>query len=249
PLAWDRYAYTNNNPLRYSDSSGHCVFGLDTMVCAVIASTLFLAGMGRLAGKGVDVILDIKNSPPIDDPNTPLPESSNMTGWIIDRITETSGSALVNSLSENWNSLNPANKLGAGKAWISLERTTGAWDFKNEIVEAGLDITPVVIGNYETNFQAVANLFYGFIGSEVGFGAEVMELGAGLAQLEHLGEGEGAVGPVWTYFDQPFDKWWIEFGQYLYSLYGGDLDALTDEALTQALDEYIDANGEPPPID
>jgi len=24
PLAWDRYAYTLNNPLRYSDPSGHC---------------------------------------------------------------------------------------------------------------------------------------------------------------------------------------------------------------------------------
>ena len=25
PLAWDRYAYVNDNPLRYRDPSGHCV--------------------------------------------------------------------------------------------------------------------------------------------------------------------------------------------------------------------------------
>jgi hypothetical protein len=35
--AWDRYAYVNNNPLRYTDPSGHCIFGLDTAVCIAAA--------------------------------------------------------------------------------------------------------------------------------------------------------------------------------------------------------------------
>ena len=37
PKALDRYAYGLNNPVRYSDPSGHCVFGLDTIVCVAAA--------------------------------------------------------------------------------------------------------------------------------------------------------------------------------------------------------------------
>ncbi len=40
PLAWDRYAYVNDNPLRYSDPSGHCPW------CITI-------GLGALIGAGV----------------------------------------------------------------------------------------------------------------------------------------------------------------------------------------------------
>jgi RHS repeat-associated protein len=35
--AWDRYAYANNNPVRYNDPSGHCIFGIDTAVCIMVA--------------------------------------------------------------------------------------------------------------------------------------------------------------------------------------------------------------------
>ena len=35
--AWDRYAYTNNNPVRYSDPSGHCIGPL-LAVCLAIGS-------------------------------------------------------------------------------------------------------------------------------------------------------------------------------------------------------------------
>nr|MDQ3004853.1 DNRLRE domain-containing protein [Chloroflexota bacterium] len=35
--AYDRYSYVNNNPVRYNDPTGHCIFGLDTAVCVVAA--------------------------------------------------------------------------------------------------------------------------------------------------------------------------------------------------------------------
>ena len=38
PLAFDRYAYVYNNPVRYSDPSGHCIFaGVDTIACLLVA--------------------------------------------------------------------------------------------------------------------------------------------------------------------------------------------------------------------
>ena len=35
--AYDRFAYVNNNPVRYNDPSGHCIgilLGVDTLICA-----------------------------------------------------------------------------------------------------------------------------------------------------------------------------------------------------------------------
>jgi len=35
--AWDRFSYTNNNPMRYTDPSGHCISDpLSAMICATI---------------------------------------------------------------------------------------------------------------------------------------------------------------------------------------------------------------------
>jgi len=41
-LGFDRYAYVNNNPLKYVDPSGHCPQGVDTLTC------LYLIAIGRL---------------------------------------------------------------------------------------------------------------------------------------------------------------------------------------------------------
>ena len=46
--------------------------------------------------------------------------------------------------------------------------------------------------------------------------------------------------------DEAFDYWSVGFGFYLYDLFVDDLDSLTEEAFTNALDDYIDEYGEPP---
>ena len=43
PSAWDRYAYAHNNPLRYTDPSGHCIWDLclvETLTVAAAAAVL-----------------------------------------------------------------------------------------------------------------------------------------------------------------------------------------------------------------
>jgi RHS repeat-associated protein len=46
PLAWDRYAYVKNNPIKHCDTSGHCIDGLTTIPClvALIAVAGFSGG-------------------------------------------------------------------------------------------------------------------------------------------------------------------------------------------------------------
>ncbi|MHC1730426.1 MAG: RHS repeat-associated core domain-containing protein [Bacteroidales bacterium] len=36
PLDWDRYAYVRNSPTNFRDSSGHCIDGVSTIVCAMV---------------------------------------------------------------------------------------------------------------------------------------------------------------------------------------------------------------------
>jgi len=36
----DRYAYVNNNPLNYTDPSGHCVDGVSTLACVMVAGAV-----------------------------------------------------------------------------------------------------------------------------------------------------------------------------------------------------------------
>ncbi|HBO34956.1 MAG TPA: hypothetical protein DD636_09560, partial [Anaerolineaceae bacterium] len=43
--------YVNNNPLRYTDPSGHCIFGVDTVVCITVG--LMIAG--AVTGYGIQV--------------------------------------------------------------------------------------------------------------------------------------------------------------------------------------------------
>jgi len=51
PLAYDRYAYAYNNPIRYRDSSGHCIDGITTAVCILAGGMI----VGAITGYAVQV--------------------------------------------------------------------------------------------------------------------------------------------------------------------------------------------------
>ena len=157
-------------PLRYNDPSGHFPW-------------LFLLLAGGVGATGIAgyIAFKILASSAINDPNTPQPDSPNMSSWLIDRIQETSDSPAADLMKEAWAG-NPAEKAGALQAWVSLVRGRGAWDFKPDIGAAGLE-GQIILGGENTHSQAVANLFYGFIGAEVGFDSELLQAGAGAFHL------------------------------------------------------------------
>ena len=45
PQSYDRYAYVNNNPLRYTNSSGHCIDGITTVACIIAIGAVVLKGI------------------------------------------------------------------------------------------------------------------------------------------------------------------------------------------------------------
>ena len=58
--AWDRYAYTNNNPLRYDDPTGHCI-GLLNCVREIVNATMFL-GIRAWEKGGINHLLIFEKS-------------------------------------------------------------------------------------------------------------------------------------------------------------------------------------------
>ena len=153
----------------------------------------------------------------------------------------------------------PVHELAAVQGWISLVRRDAVWDFKPDLIRANILFSGekrlVTLGNHDLNFQAVANIFFGFIGRASGFSEGELLLGAGIAQIK-------SHGIVWENLnlsqlgDQAFDVWAVKFGFYLFDLYGWDLNIyewneirlLDKDAFAQALDDYIQAYGEPPEL-
>jgi hypothetical protein len=43
PLDWDRYHYVRSNPVRHTDSSGHCIDGITTLPCIAVGLLLATA--------------------------------------------------------------------------------------------------------------------------------------------------------------------------------------------------------------
>ena len=51
PLAFDRYSYAYNNPIRYRDSSGHCIDGVTTIACILGGAMI----VGAIASYAIQV--------------------------------------------------------------------------------------------------------------------------------------------------------------------------------------------------
>jgi len=186
--------------------------------------------------------------PRIDDEalRAPKPTSPDMTEWLIDQMQTNAQASVTQKIRKYWKSLNPRHKAGAYQAWVALVRGGAIWDFKGDI-PGKFKKSGVVLGDFHMDFDAVANIHFGYVGRAAGFGGEFLKLGAGIAQWrEWKDEDPSEIGPWYTYLDDPFDYWCVDFGVYLYNLHKvGGFGELTPETFNQVLWDYIEMGGFP----
>ena len=228
--------HTLNNPLRYTDPSGH--FSWPT-VLAIAGAALTIAASY--------VAYDILSVAPITGPRALIPTSNNMTGWLTDRLNENSAAPVTQLLKENFTSGDPIKMAGATKAWIAMVKAGGVWDYKVDINRSDVlsEDKKVVIGGMTLNYQAIANINFGAMGREIGMPSWMLEGGAGAFQVWDNRRNPGNIGPLSTYFDDPHDNWMVRFGEWLYDQYGDKFGKLTPDQLTDALKKYQKDNGSP----
>jgi len=195
----------------------------------------------------VKAITDIMNSPAITTDRAPEPTSSDMTGWLVDRMNENSTSPEAQELRENFAKFPLTYPVVEGlEDWVGLVRGGAVWDYKEDILNTPIlkeqQSANVMLGDQEVNFQAVANINYGFMAGEVGLPQWMAEAGAGVFQVwDHRGDWKNNVGGLSAWFDDPADNYWITFGYYLSNQQDISISSFTDYLM-----EYIKAYGFPP---
>jgi len=249
PQSLNRYSYVYNRPLVYIDREGHSPWPIVAIV------------VGGIVIGGVIGVAVVPNILPWDPPamitnrvtdNYPI-ASSDITGWLRNQMVMNAQSDVVQAIRENWTSGNLLKKDAAMQAWTALVGTDATWDFKVDVratswYERGE--RDVLLGHRTLNYDAVANIHFGFVGRAAGFGADFLVAAAGIAQaqraLQTSDPDDWGVCNTTYYCDHPFATWTIQFGAYLYELYQYRLNELNDAAFADALEEYIKIYGVPP---
>lgn len=101
-------------------------------------------------------------------------------------MVQAGNSEIVANLRSAWNG-SLVEQDAALAVWTSLVRTNAVWDFKLDIVQAGIRFGDdlITLGGHDLNFQVVANIFFGFVGRQIGMSENFLQFGAGVAQSEH----------------------------------------------------------------
>lgn len=182
------------------------------------------------------------------------PKQKNVTPWLVDTLKRNAASADT-YLRPYVESRKDTDNIGALWAWVSVNKAGGMWDmnvnleyaFKN----AGNPDFTVYFGGDPVSKQAVTNLHFGFVGYYAGYSNTFLEFGAGVFQLQKCPLFDDDPRPecgggLDTFYDNPYDNWWINFGYWLALQVDDDLDSLTDDLFNEYLNEYIGEFGGPP---
>ena len=247
PQSFNRYSYVYNRPLAFVDRDGQFPWPVVGVVIggAVTGGVIGVAFVPNILPWDPQMMITDRVADPIT--------SNDMTGWLSNQMVTNAQSGVVQDIRANWTSGNLAKMDAAMQAWTALVDTDNIWDFKYDIRKTGWfgeGIRDVKLGNRQLNYDAVANVHFGFVARAAGFDTDFLVAGAGIAQakraLQTNDPDDWGVCNTTYYCDHPYATWTIRFGAYLYELYKDRLGELDDAALAGALEDYTTAYGEPP---
>jgi RHS repeat-associated protein len=156
---------------------------------------------------------------------------TDVVGWLLDRINQDVNSAVAaqirldnsygsriqylrrlgDQLDDECLSVGTLPKIDAYIAFMEQVLPGHDWDYKERIVFLfGLNVQ---MFDDWYKYDVPTNIHFGYVGTSIGFSALELKGGAGVAQLYAYFKSQGSpLGPVWNFFDDPYDQAAIELG-------------------------------------
>jgi RHS repeat-associated protein len=215
PQSLNRYSYVLNNPLRYTDPSGH--WEREDAGYVYIPPPPPPPSVSEVV---VWLICDEMLPNAQSDIASEIGVSNSVARW-----------GVVPSLwayrkTGNWWMLMAMAdpKLQAYLKWKNMVQLGADWDHKKDVRERFGDWSRDDATGYLYNYDVWSNTHYGYVGRRAGFTATELKAGAGVAQItDHTSDPS-----YWrTWFDEPYDQAAIQIGIELYDTYQLDVTPAT----------------------
>ena len=209
PQSFNRYSYGYNNPVKYSDPSGHIACDvLGTEQCSDDGSFI-----DAPAEEGIQY--DLTSWLGSEMLANLFSEELNL---VIEFMRMESDPQIAGLMAAGGGS----GFLAAQGAWFELTRDYGIWDLKREMEDV---IGKAVVLCGETScgwfdYSVPGNIHYGFLAAAAGIPREESYWAAGLLELVGGLFGDGDPGDFNTRYENPADKAAVDLGYDLFDTHG-----------------------------
>jgi len=229
PQALNRYAYVYNNPLRYTDPSGHEGCAPEDQACWVnewnwknrwynAHGYYWNSKSGDWSKPGPIHFADAEIAVQwlIE---TMLTDAVSPSTFLIRFLNEEADRYLSHENKEGWLFF----KAQAYEFWRRMVKSGAPWDYKPEVLRR---FGPSVeVNNVMYRFDILGNIHFGFVGMAAGFEAFELKVGAGIANFWDNRKNEEyrrklvSEGWLFSFGDDPSDQAAISIGIELYEQY------------------------------
>jgi len=154
PQDLNRYSYTRNNPVRYTDPTGHCIFGVDTLVCIAVGGAV----VGGLIGYGTQVYANLQSGVDLGTAlTTDISAEPIISGALLGGALAAGGAYVAAALGVG--GTGAAATGGAATVAGGAVQAAGADGDPTNEIQTGINTVYQLVENGSTRYVGVTNNF------------------------------------------------------------------------------------------